>query len=124
KAMKPRTPTATTAPTASTRTSNSFTMHTLCRDELFRRGLPALRRCFSYVDFAKGHFYSADMPRSAARSRIDALLVERGLVQSRQQAQAILMAGDIRVDGATVTRPGALVAAEAAIEVLRRPRFV
>jgi 23S rRNA (cytidine1920-2'-O)/16S rRNA (cytidine1409-2'-O)-methyltransferase len=64
------------------------------------------------------------MPRSAARSRIDALLVERGLVQSRQQAQAILLAGDIRVDGATVTRPGALVAAGAAIDVLQRPRFV
>jgi 23S rRNA (cytidine1920-2'-O)/16S rRNA (cytidine1409-2'-O)-methyltransferase len=64
------------------------------------------------------------MPKSAARSRIDALLVERGLVQSRQQAQAILMAGDIRVDGATVTRPGALVAESAAIEVLQRPRFV
>ena len=64
------------------------------------------------------------MPKSAARSRIDALLVERGLVQSRQQAQAILMAGDIRVDGATITRPGALVALEAAIDVLQRPRFV
>jgi 23S rRNA (cytidine1920-2'-O)/16S rRNA (cytidine1409-2'-O)-methyltransferase len=64
------------------------------------------------------------MPKSAARSRIDALLVERGLVQSRHQAQAILLAGDIRVDGATVTRPGALVAPGAAIEVLQRPRYV
>jgi 23S rRNA (cytidine1920-2'-O)/16S rRNA (cytidine1409-2'-O)-methyltransferase len=64
------------------------------------------------------------MPRSATRSRIDALLVERGLVQSRQQAQAILLAGDIRVDGATITRPGALVAPGASIEVLQRPRFV
>ncbi len=64
------------------------------------------------------------MPKSAARSRIDALLVERGLVQSRQQAQAILLAGDIRVDGATITRPGAMVAPGAAIEVLQRPQFV
>lgn len=64
------------------------------------------------------------MAKSAARSRIDALLVERGFVQSRQQAQAILLAGDIRVDGATITRPGALVASGAAIEVLQRPRFV
>ena len=64
------------------------------------------------------------MAKSAARSRIDALLVERGLVQSRQQAQAILLAGDIRVDGATITRPGALVAPGALIEVLQRPRFV
>lgn len=64
------------------------------------------------------------MAKSAARSRIDALLVERGLVQSRQQAQAILLAGDIRVDGATVTRPGALVSPGVAIEVMQRPRFV
>jgi 23S rRNA (cytidine1920-2'-O)/16S rRNA (cytidine1409-2'-O)-methyltransferase len=44
--------------------------------------------------------------RKPARSRIDALLVERGLVESRQQARAALMAGDIRVDGAMVTKPG------------------
>jgi 23S rRNA (cytidine1920-2'-O)/16S rRNA (cytidine1409-2'-O)-methyltransferase len=64
------------------------------------------------------------MPRSAARSRIDTLLVERGLVQSRAQAQAILLAGSISVDGATVTKPGALVSPGATIEVLRRPRYV
>jgi 23S rRNA (cytidine1920-2'-O)/16S rRNA (cytidine1409-2'-O)-methyltransferase len=64
------------------------------------------------------------MAKSPARSRIDALLVERGLVQSRQQAQAILMAGDIRVDGATVTKAGALVSSGANIEVLQRPAYV
>jgi 23S rRNA (cytidine1920-2'-O)/16S rRNA (cytidine1409-2'-O)-methyltransferase len=64
------------------------------------------------------------MAKSPARSRIDALLVERGLVESRQQAQAILMAGDIRVDGATVTRAGALVSSGANIEVLQRPAYV
>ena len=39
------------------------------------------------------------MPKAGlreTRSRIDMLLVERGLVESRQQAQAILLAGDIR----------------------------
>lgn len=64
------------------------------------------------------------MPRGTVRSRIDAVLVERGLVQSRHQAQAILLAGDIRVDGATVTRPGHLVAPGASIEVLKRPDYV
>ncbi|MGE0058752.1 MAG: TlyA family RNA methyltransferase [Dehalococcoidia bacterium] len=59
-----------------------------------------------------------------ARSRIDALLVERGLVSSRQQAQAVLMAGDIRVDGAQVTKPGAMVQSSALIEVLQRPAYV
>ena len=64
------------------------------------------------------------MPKAASRTRIDALLVERGLVESRQKARAILLAGEIRVDGAPVTKPGVLVANGAAIEVLVRPAFV
>jgi 23S rRNA (cytidine1920-2'-O)/16S rRNA (cytidine1409-2'-O)-methyltransferase len=64
------------------------------------------------------------MPKAAARSRIDALLVERGLVESRQKARAVLLAGEIRVDGAPVTKPGSLVPNEASIEVLQRPAFV
>ena len=59
-----------------------------------------------------------------ARSRIDALMVERGLVESRQQARARLLAGDIRVDGVPVTKPGALVASRSSIEVLNRPAYV
>lgn len=62
------------------------------------------------------------MPRTA--TRIDALLVERGLVGSRHQARAILLAGDIRVDGRVVTKPGVLVAERAEIEVMHRPRYV
>lgn len=64
------------------------------------------------------------MPKAPSRSRIDALLVERGLVESRQQAQAILMAGDIRVGGERVTKAGALVPTDAAVEVLKRPAYV
>jgi len=64
------------------------------------------------------------MPKTASRTRIDALLVERGLVESRQKARAVLLAGDIRVDGAPVTKPGALVSNAAAIDVLERPPFV
>ncbi len=58
------------------------------------------------------------------RSRIDLLLVERGLVSSRQQAQAVLMAGDVRVDGAQMTKPGSMVQSSALIEVLQRPAYV
>ena len=64
------------------------------------------------------------MPKAATRTRIDALLVERGLVESRQKARAILLAGDIRVDGAPVTKPGIMVSNVAAVEVLERPAFV
>ncbi len=58
------------------------------------------------------------------RSRIDTLLVERGLVQSRHKAHAVLLAGDIRVDGATVTKPALLVPESAAIEVAQAPAYV
>jgi 23S rRNA (cytidine1920-2'-O)/16S rRNA (cytidine1409-2'-O)-methyltransferase len=71
--------------------------------------------------------YSDFMPKAGlreTRSRIDMLLVERGLVESRQQAQAILLAGDIRVDGAVVTKPGVMVANGASLEVLQRPAYV
>ena len=67
------------------------------------------------------------MPKAGlreSRSRIDMLLVERGLVESRQQAQAILLAGDIRVDGAMVTKPGVMVSNGASLEVLQRPAYV
>ena len=67
------------------------------------------------------------MPRAGlreSRSRIDTLLVERGLVESRQQARAVLLAGDIRVDGATVTKPGVMVPSGAALEVQQRPAYV
>jgi 23S rRNA (cytidine1920-2'-O)/16S rRNA (cytidine1409-2'-O)-methyltransferase len=58
------------------------------------------------------------------KERIDSALVARGLVASRQRAQAALLAGEVRVDGRPVTKPGALVAPTAAIEVVERPRFV
>ena len=67
------------------------------------------------------------MPKAGlreSRSRIDMLLVERGLVESRQQARSALLAGDIRVDGATVTKPGVMVANGASLEVLQRPAYV
>ena len=60
----------------------------------------------------------------SSRSRIDTLLVERGLVQSRNKAHAVLLAGNIRVDGATVTKPALLVSESAAIEVMQGPAYV
>lgn len=48
--------------------------------------------------------------------RIDRLLVERGLFESRARAQAALAAGLVKVDGAVVTKPAAEVAEDARIE--------
>lgn len=48
--------------------------------------------------------------------RIDRLLVERGLFESRARAQAAVAAGLVRVNGAVVTKPAAEVADDARIE--------
>ena len=61
---------------------------------------------------------------NSGKDRIDALIVERGLLDTRQQARAALLAGVVLVNGAPVTKPGALVRQESVIEVLQRPQFV
>lgn len=56
--------------------------------------------------------------------RIDLLLVERGLAESRNRAQRLVMAGEVRVDGEMIHKSSTLVAESANIEVQARPKFV
>lgn len=49
------------------------------------------------------------------RSRLDQLLVERGLAPSRERARALILAGQVTVDGAVVSKAGTAVAFDAAI---------
>ncbi len=51
------------------------------------------------------------------RLRLDALLVERGLAASRERARALILAGDVRVNGQPATKAGTAVAADAEIAV-------
>lgn len=51
------------------------------------------------------------------KTRLDVLLVERGLQESRQKAQATIMAGLVYVAGQKVDKPGTNVANDAEIEV-------
>ena len=51
------------------------------------------------------------------KMRLDVLLVERGLQESRQKAQATIMAGLVYVGGQKVDKPGTNVADDAEIEV-------
>jgi 23S rRNA (cytidine1920-2'-O)/16S rRNA (cytidine1409-2'-O)-methyltransferase len=60
----------------------------------------------------------------AAKRRLDALLVERGLVETRSRAQALVMAGRVTVDGAPATKAGTPTAADAAVELIAPPRYV
>jgi 23S rRNA (cytidine1920-2'-O)/16S rRNA (cytidine1409-2'-O)-methyltransferase len=54
------------------------------------------------------------------RTRLDLLLVARGLTPTRERARARILAGDVLVDGTAVTKAGTLVDEMAAI-VLRQP---
>ena len=51
------------------------------------------------------------------RLRLDALLVERGLAASRERARALILAGDVRVNGQPATKAGTAVAADAEVAV-------
>ncbi|MCX6067036.1 MAG: TlyA family RNA methyltransferase [Chloroflexi bacterium] len=64
------------------------------------------------------------MPNTLRKTRLDLLLVERGLAETRSKAQAIIMAGQVRVNGQMVDRAGATYASEALVEVDSGPRFV
>ena len=56
--------------------------------------------------------------------RLDQLLVERGLAPSRERARALVLAREVRVDGALATRPAAAVAPDADLALRERPRYV
>ena len=54
---------------------------------------------------------------SVKKKRLDVLLVERGLHESRQRAQAAIMSGEVFVGGQRVDKPGTAVAEDAEVEV-------
>ena len=56
--------------------------------------------------------------------RLDVLLVERGLAESRAKAQAMIMAGQVRVAGQTTLKPATGIPADSPLTVDSGPRFV
>ncbi len=60
------------------------------------------------------------MPPKSPRKRLDLLLVERGLADSRQKAQAMILAGEVQIDGTRAGKAGQPVAESAQIEVHSR----
>jgi len=56
--------------------------------------------------------------------RLDLLLVERGLAESRAKAQALIMAGQVRVADQVALKPATAVDTKAALTVDSGPRFV
>jgi 23S rRNA (cytidine1920-2'-O)/16S rRNA (cytidine1409-2'-O)-methyltransferase len=61
---------------------------------------------------------------SGKKQRLDTLLVEMGLVESRSRGQALIMAGSVLVNGRSETKSGTMVPIEARIELTSPPPYV
>lgn len=64
------------------------------------------------------------LPAMPKRMRLDQALVQRGIAPSRERAQALILAGAVRVGGQRVDRAATPVADDASIELEERPRYV
>ncbi|CAG0969850.1 16S/23S rRNA (cytidine-2'-O)-methyltransferase TlyA [Anaerolineae bacterium] len=62
--------------------------------------------------------------KTAPKERLDVLLVERGSADSREAARRLIMAGEVRVNGQVVSKPGQRVSVDAPISLRAAPRFV
>lgn len=56
-----------------------------------------------------------------ARKRLDAVVVERGLAETRARAQAMILGGGITVEGVVVTKPATPVTSEAVVDLVTQP---
>jgi 23S rRNA (cytidine1920-2'-O)/16S rRNA (cytidine1409-2'-O)-methyltransferase len=63
------------------------------------------------------------MPTKGAQ-RLDLLLVERGLAQSREKARALILAGQVLVDAQKIDKAGHSVSIDSKIEVLESSKYV
>ncbi len=61
---------------------------------------------------------------SGKKQRLDLLLVERGLVDTRSLAQRLILAGRVRVEGEEAVHPGKVLPADIKIELTETPRYV
>ena len=58
------------------------------------------------------------------KTRLDVLLTERNLVESRAKAQRLIMAGQIKVNGQIVVKPSTKVDTTVKLQIDKGPRFV
>lgn len=59
-----------------------------------------------------------------AKERLDQLLVDRGHADSREKAKALVLAGQVRVNGQAAGKPGHPIDAASQIEIAGRPPYV
>jgi 23S rRNA (cytidine1920-2'-O)/16S rRNA (cytidine1409-2'-O)-methyltransferase len=59
-----------------------------------------------------------------AKQRLDVVMVERELAESRNMAQRLIRAGEVRVDGQLVDKPSTRIPFDARVTVIAKPPFV
>jgi 23S rRNA (cytidine1920-2'-O)/16S rRNA (cytidine1409-2'-O)-methyltransferase len=62
--------------------------------------------------------------KSSAKQRLDQLIVERGLAESREKARALVLAGHVLINGQKASKPGHSVPFDSRIELVERLPFV
>ena len=58
------------------------------------------------------------------KKRLDQLLVEKGLADSRNKAQAMIMAGEVTVEGQIINKAGMQIADDKSVSIKEKPRYV
>ena len=64
------------------------------------------------------------MKAHVTKVRVDQLLVERGLADSREKARALIIAGDVLVDGQKSDKPGRSISSDSQVSVTARLPYV
>ena len=62
--------------------------------------------------------------RGQSKQRLDTLVVQRGLAESRERAKQLILAGEVIVSGSAQVKPGHLISLDAEIVVKQSPRYV
>jgi 23S rRNA (cytidine1920-2'-O)/16S rRNA (cytidine1409-2'-O)-methyltransferase len=71
-----------------------------------------------------GESRSRESRGGSTKERLDNLLVERGMAESRSRAQAMILAGSVRVNGEVATKAGVRYRGDAELSVEGRSRYV
>jgi len=58
------------------------------------------------------------------RHRLDSLLLARGLAETKSKAQALIMAGEVSVNGQVITKPGKLVSQDVNLQIAEKLPYV
>lgn len=59
-----------------------------------------------------------------AKIRLDLLIVKQGLAESREQAQRLILAGEVKVNGHASNKPGVKIDEASKIEIKNKPKYV